>query len=191
MSTIVLFRVTEVKGQTCWWEHHSYVDCAYDLNLGFICKNVSGPLFTHDHSFGTILCTGGNPIPGSGWQAGCGGWLNPGGTYDIAGCGYCGDPDSSLCDNAGYTGQEAFKYLTFKTVASQVYQPVTAYDWRQYDRFEFTFGYYPNIVACCFDMNPLDCTANACGVPEVDWEDQITKLMPAYDPRYPSCPDPY
>jgi hypothetical protein len=62
---------------------------------------------------------------------------------------------------------------------------------KEYDRFQEAFGFYPNVVACCFDMNPYNCTANACGVPEIDWEFNQVRLLPAYNPRFPPCPDPY
>jgi len=191
MSTIGLFRVTDVKGQNTWWEHHSYIDCAYELDFGYICRDTISQNYNHPHTFGTILCLGGNPIPGYGWQAGCGGWLNPGGTYNQVGCSFSGSLDADLCDMVSYTGQEAFKYIKFESLGYLVYPTVTAHDWRQYDRFQEAFGFYPNVVACCFDMNPYNCTANACGAPEIDWEFNQVRLMPAYDPRFPPCPDPY
>jgi hypothetical protein len=191
MSTIGLFRVTEVKGQTCWWEHYSEIDCEYDLELGFECYNPNGPTFDHNHVMGTVLCFGGVAISGFSGSVGCGIWLQPGGSMHLSGCGYCGDPDATLCDNAGYPGQEAFKYLEgFSVFSPSVSQK--SVDWNQVGRYASTFNIQVSQVpkTICCDNLPDDCIVNACGVAEVDWENSKTYLLRAYTPYYDNCPDP-
>jgi len=191
ISTLGIFRVTDVKGQHCSWEHYSELDCEYKLDIGFECNNPGGVKYGHMHDFGTVFCFGGVAISGFSGTVGCGIWLQPGGSMHLAGCGYCGDPDATLCDNAGYAGQEAFKYLegvsVFRPSVSQ-----RAYEWDKLSDYAATFNISISLIssAICCDNLPDDCIVNACGVAEVDWENSKTYLLRAYTPYYDNCPDP-
>jgi len=185
----MMFILNNASSQ-CMWEHYSEIDCAYELEIGYVCDNQ--PTYDHAHTFGTgmntgVLCTGGPPPPLWSSHTGCGCWGNPGGTYRAAGCGFCGAFRTDLCSLANLNGHEEFRYLIVIFPPSSI---TRVYQWDQYDDYEMINNYWPNRTVCCPDGDPDLCYTCSCATADVDWENSISYLRPAHDPYFPPCPDP-
>lgn len=180
---LTLFPASNLYPQTCTWKFKSEIDCHTDLIVGFTCDCATT---THHHPFSTTFeC-----------PYGCGCWGQPGDFDNIAGCGYCGNADTTLCSISGLGNDPILKFIKTRTQNPPIHPPddLVIYDWRNVKRDRDTVpegcGANFNTIICCGNINPDSCQSCACGVVEIDWQLSLILIKPAYNPYYPLCPGP-
>ncbi|MCK9481691.1 MAG: hypothetical protein M0R38_08035 [Bacteroidia bacterium] len=177
----IFINIESLRAQTCTWSHSSEIDCPYRLVVGFTCD--CGYSYHHHPFIEDVSC-----------PTDCGCWGQPGSSQKIAGCGFCGFLDDTLCPMIGGTRDSAFKYLETRDKITNV-SPIPntrAYDWRNanYQKEFCNYTYDVNTVICCDSIQAINCQSCGCGVAEINWQTSETFLRPAHSPYYQPCPNP-